>query len=126
MGSRHTNGRRLLRVRVLQEVKLEKTHENNFVDRAATYSCRAIKFEIVGDNGYPDRIVLCPGPHTFFIEFKRTEDHEPDPLQLRKHRLLRGMGYTVYVAWSLDQAEDFLLYELDKCQNNSCHTPTSW
>lgn len=99
-------------------MKLEREHENPFVDRAATYSCRALKFEVVGDNGWPDRIILCPAPgcgHTFFIEFKRTEDHEPDPIQLYKHEQLRKMGYSVYVAWTLEDAEDFLLYELFKC-----------
>ena len=93
-------------------MKLEKEHEDRFVKRAATHSCRAIKFEVVGDNGYPDRIILCPKAHVFFIEFKRSATHTPERKQLKKHRILRDMGYTVYVAWTLEDAEDFLLYEL--------------
>ena len=95
-------------------MKPEIEHELEFVRRAAGLSCRAFKFEPDGENGWPDRLILCPGPHTFFIEFKRSKNHEPEKKQLHKHKLLRAMGYTVYVAWSPDQAMEYLLYELSK------------
>ena len=50
---------------------LEKEIEDRFVKYAASKGCMAIKFSIPGRRYAPDRIVLCPGGHVFFIEFKR-------------------------------------------------------
>lgn len=59
------------------------------------------KFVSPGYNGMPDRIVLFPGGRIAFVEVKAPGE-KPRPLQLSRHRLLRRLGFRVYV---LDAAE---------------------
>lgn len=54
-----------------------------------------------GFDGMPDRMVLMPGGHIGFVEVKAPGE-KPRPLQLSRHRLLRRLGFKVYV---LDDAE---------------------
>ena len=44
----------------------------------------------------PDRIVLLPGCCFAFVEVKAPGE-KPRPLQLSRHRLLRRLGFPVYV-----------------------------
>lgn len=44
----------------------------------------------------PDRIVLMPGGHMAFVEVK-APGKKPRPLQAARHRLLRNLGFAVYV-----------------------------
>ena len=59
------------------------------------------KFVSPGYDGMPDRIVLFPGGRIAFVEVKAPGE-KPRPLQLSRHRLLRRLGFRVYV---LDAAE---------------------
>ena len=52
-------------------------------------------------DGMPDRMVLMSGGHIGFVEVKAPGE-KPRPLQLSRHRLLRCLGFKVYV---LDDAE---------------------
>lgn len=54
-----------------------------------------------GFDGMPDRIVLLPKGHMAFVEVK-VPGESPRPLQMARHRLLRRLGFRVYV---LDSAE---------------------
>ena len=56
----------------------------------------APKFTSPGFDGMPDRIVLLPGGRMAFVEVK-TPGEKPRPLQLARHRLLRGLGFKVFV-----------------------------
>ena len=56
----------------------------------------ALKFVSPGFDGMPDRIVLLPGGHMGFVEVKAPGE-KPRPLQLSRHRLLRGLGFKVCV-----------------------------
>ena len=49
----------------------------------------------------PDRMVLLPNGRICFVEVKAPGE-KPRPLQLSRHRLLRRLGFLVYV---LDNAE---------------------
>ena len=60
------------------------------------------KFMSPGTAGVPDRIILMPKGHIAFVEVK-TPGEKPRPLQLSRHRLLRRLGFQVYV---LDALED--------------------
>ena len=60
------------------------------------------KFTSPGTAGVPDRIVLMPKGHIAFVEVK-APNQKPRPLQLSRHRLLRRLGFRVYV---LDALED--------------------
>ena len=60
------------------------------------------KFTSPGTSGVPDRIVLMPKGNIAFVEVKAPGE-KPRPLQLSKHKLLRQLGFQVYV---LDALED--------------------
>lgn len=60
------------------------------------------KFTSPGSAGVPDRIVLMPGGRIAFVEVKALGE-KPRKLQLSRHRLLRRLGFRVYV---LDTLED--------------------
>ena len=54
------------------------------------------KFTSPGFDGMPDRIVLMQGGLVAFVEVK-APGQKPRPLQLERHRLLRSLGFKVYV-----------------------------
>lgn len=60
------------------------------------------KFVSPGLDGMPDRIVLLPGGHMAFVEVK-APGRKPRPLQTARHRLLRRLGFQVYVLDSIEQ-----------------------
>ena len=64
----------------------------------------APKFVSPGLSGMPDRLVLLPGGQIAFVEVK-APDKVPRPLQEARHRMLRRLGFQVYV---LDRAEQII------------------
>lgn len=46
-------------------------------------------------DGMPDRLVLLPDGKVGFVEVK-APGQKPRPLQLSRHRLLRGLGFQVF------------------------------
>lgn len=56
----------------------------------------APKFISPGFDGMPDRIVLLPSGHMAFVEVK-APGKAPRPLQEARHRMLRRLGFQVYV-----------------------------
>ncbi len=81
--------------------------------------CRKISYE--GRRGCPDMLVLVPHfsfhgvilrmPRIVFIEFKKDENTEPEPHQLREHERMAAVGADVRVIGSVAQV-DALLEEL--------------
>ncbi|TCS77620.1 VRR-NUC domain-containing protein [Pectinatus cerevisiiphilus] len=61
----------------------------------------ALKFTSPGFDGMPDRVLLFPDGRLCFVEVK-APGKKPRPLQLARHKLLRRLGFKVYV---LDAAE---------------------
>jgi hypothetical protein len=55
-----------------------------------------------GYDGMPDRIVLLPEGRMAFVEIKAFGE-KPRPLQLARHRLLRSLGFKVYILDVPDQ-----------------------
>ncbi len=74
----------------------EKTLEKKFVAAVKTAGGIAPKFASPGFDGVPDRIVLLPGGRMAFVEVK-APGGKPRPLQEARHRLLRRLGFKVYV-----------------------------
>lgn len=64
-------------------------------------------FKWTGCAGVPDRIALLPGGHIGFIETK-APGGKPRPLQLSRHRLIRSLGFKVYVIDGIEQIESVL------------------
>ncbi len=74
----------------------EKMIEQKLVRAVKAAGGIAVKFVSPGFDGMPDRLVLLPGAKIAFIEVKRV-GCKPCPLQLRRHELLRTLGFLVYV-----------------------------
>ena len=90
---------------------------------------RKISYEM--RRGCPDHLVLVPGfeleepdmPHVFsyqeprvlFIEYKATEDTQPEEHQLREHARMRAVGADVRVIGSKRQVDE-LIGELFPCK----------
>ena len=74
----------------------EKYIENELVKsvRAAGGICP--KLISPGTDGMPDRMVLLPGGKIGFVEVK-APGKRPRPLQMRRHRILRSLGFKVFV-----------------------------
>lgn len=56
----------------------------------------AVKFVSPGFDGMPDRIVLMPEGKMAFVEVKAL-GKRPRPLQMARHKLLRALGFLVFV-----------------------------
>lgn len=52
--------------------------------------------------GMPDRIVLMPSGKIGFVEVKAPGE-KPRPLQMARHRLLKQLGFSVYILDDVDQ-----------------------
>ena len=67
----------------------------------------APKFVSPGYAGMPDRLVLLPGGVFAFAELK-APGMKPRPLQVARHRMLRDLGFKVYVIDDVEQIEEVL------------------
>ncbi len=74
----------------------EKIIEQHLVKAVKNSGGIAPKFVSPGLDGMPDRIVLLPKGRMAFVEVKAPGE-KPRPLQLARHRLLRALGFQVYV-----------------------------
>jgi len=80
----------------------EKTIEKKLVNTVKSMGGIAPKFVSPGFDGMPDRLVLLPGGIIAFAELK-APGKNPRPLQEARHRLLRKLGFKVYVIDSTEQ-----------------------
>ena len=97
---------------MLQEEKLyERTIEQKLAARVRAMGGIAPKFTSPGFDGMPDRLVLLPSGRMGFVELK-APGKKPRPLQLVRHRLLRWLGFKVYVIDGIEQI-DSVLEEID-------------
>lgn len=74
----------------------EKLTEQKLVREVKAAGGIAVKFVSPGYDGMPDRLVLFPGGKMAFVEVKAI-GCKPRPLQVRRHVLLRELGFLVYV-----------------------------
>lgn len=74
----------------------EKQIENKLTMAVKKAGGIAPKLVCPGFAGMPDRLILLPDGHIGFAELK-APGKKPRPLQLSRHRLLRELGYRVYV-----------------------------
>lgn len=80
---------------------LEKTIEHKLTVAVKKAGGIAVKFVSPSFDGMPDRLVLLPDGLIAFVELK-APGKRPRPLQEARHRLLRSLGFKVYV---IDQPE---------------------
>ena len=80
----------------------EKEIENKFVKEIELMGGKAFKLSPIGYDGMPDRLVLIPGGRVAFVELKRP-GQKPRVLQEMRHRMLRELGFKVYVLDSMEK-----------------------
>ncbi|WP_295075661.1 VRR-NUC domain-containing protein [Ruminococcus sp.] len=81
---------------------LEREVERKLVKAVRDRKGVCWKFVSPGTAGVPDRIILMPAGRIAFVEVKKPGE-TPRKLQLSRHRLLRRLGFKVFV---LDKAEE--------------------
>lgn len=74
----------------------EKIIEQKFRAAVRAVGGVAVKFVSPGLDGLPDRLALLPGGKMAFVEVK-APGKKPRPLQQARHRMLRRLGFRVYV-----------------------------
>ena len=74
----------------------EKDIEQRLVKAVKAAGGICPKLVCPGMDGMPDRLALLPDGKMGFVEVK-APGKTPRPLQLQRHRLLREMGFRVYV-----------------------------
>lgn len=74
----------------------EKEIEKKLIQETKKMGGICPKLVSPGFDGMPDRIVLLPGGCMAFVEVKAPGE-KPRPLQMARHRLLRRLGFKVYV-----------------------------
>lgn len=74
----------------------EKLTEQKLVRAVKSAGGIAVKFVSPGFDGMPDRLLLLPGAKIAFVEVKAM-GCKPRPLQRKRHELLRGLGFLVFV-----------------------------
>ena len=79
----------------------EKAVEQKLVRAVKQRGGIAPKFVSPGFDGMPDRLVILPKGRIAFVEVKAPGE-EPRPLQTSRHRLLKRLGFKVFV---LDEPE---------------------
>ena len=89
----------------------EKIIEKELVRAVKDKGGIAPKFASPGFDGMPDRLVLLPRGRMGFVELK-APGKKPRALQLARHRLLRRLGFKVYVIDEINQI-DSVLEEID-------------
>ncbi len=85
----------------------EKEVEKKFVKAVKSEGGVCWKFTSPETAGVPDRIVLMPEGRIAFVEVKAPGE-KPRKLQLSRHRLLRRLGFKVYVLDALEDIEKII------------------
>ena len=80
----------------------EKTLESKLVEAVRIMGGICPKLTSPGNGGMPDRLVLLPGGRMAFIEVKG-HGMQPRPLQLRRHGMLRRLGFMVFILDDVEQ-----------------------
>ena len=87
----------------MKETEIEK----KLVRKVKAKGGIAPKFVSPSYAGMPDRLVLLPGGVFAFAELK-APGMKPRPLQVARHRMLRSLGFKVYVIDGTQQIEEVL------------------
>ena len=86
----------------------EKKIDQKLVTAVKKHGGICPKFVSPGFDGMPDRLLLLPHGRFAFVEVK-APNQKPRPLQLSRHRLLRRLGFQVYVLDALEDIDKIIL-----------------
>ena len=85
----------------------EKEVEQALVRSVRKAGGLCMKFNCPGIDGVPDRLVLLPFGKFAFVELK-APGQKPRQLQIARHRLLRQLGFKVYVLDDIDKIGEII------------------
>lgn len=88
---------------------LERKVEEYLRDEIKKLNGKAYKFVSPGSSGVPDRIVLLPGGHVFFVEVK-TEHGALTGLQKFHISKIENLGNKVWVVKGKNGVDEFIKY----------------
>ena len=80
----------------------EKQIERKFVQKVKALGGICPKWVSPGFDGVPDRLVFLPGCHFGLVEVK-APGKKPRPIQKARHRLLKRLGFRVFVLDDIQQ-----------------------
>lgn len=66
----------------------------------------AVKMNLRGRVGWPDRLVVLPGGRTIYAELKRPRGGRVSATQAQVHKQLRGLGHTVWLLKNRDEIDE--------------------
>ncbi len=93
----------------------ERTIERSFTLAVGRRGGWAIKLNPQWVRGIPDRLVLYRG-RAWFVELK-TESGRLSKVQRAVHRRLTRLGFDVAVLWSVTEAENWIVENLDNARD---------
>lgn len=76
-------------------------------DQVKAVGGRAYKFVSPGNSGVPDRLVLLPGGHAYFVELKAPGRKATD-LQLLQQERIAALGFDVSVIDTKTKVDEFI------------------
>ena len=85
----------------------EKTIESKLKNTVKSMGGIALKLISPGFDGMPDRLVLLPHGKLAFIELK-APGKRPRPLQIKRHEMLRRLGFQAFVLEDMAQIQQIL------------------
>lgn len=88
----------------MPKIELESSLEERCVQIVERLGGMALKLQIPGVRGFPDRTILMPGAKVWFAEFKRIKSGRVSSQQLRWIERLSKQGFSAYV---IDNEADF-------------------
>lgn len=80
----------------------EKIIEHHLVMETEKVGGKALKFVSPSFAGIPDRLILLADGKMGFVEVK-APGQKPRPLQLKRHAMLRRLGYKVFVLDAIEE-----------------------
>lgn len=80
----------------------EKAIEHHLVMETEKAGGKALKFVSPSFAGMPDRLILLDDGKMGFVEVK-APGQKPRPLQLKRHAMLRRLGYRVFVLDAIEE-----------------------
>jgi hypothetical protein len=78
------------------KVMREKQIEQKLVKEIKKFNGLCLKLTCPSFAGMPDRLILLPTGRIGFVEVKR-KGEKPRPIQITRHKLLKSLGFKVYV-----------------------------
>ena len=88
-------------------VSRERDIEKKLVNAVREKGGWAVKLSAQWEAGIPDRLVLLPHGKCYFIELKRPGE-QPRPIQVRRAKQLRALGFKVYVIDSQEKITEVI------------------